>query len=265
MTALAGLAAAPPRDRMHAAYVAALLLAEAILLIVLAKLVPKLLIGSGAEVLSVWAVGGALVLGFGFARVLGGRELSTRGRVFWGLAVTFLALQIIGRADLSESAAVWDMSWLIDLGSPSSEVWRRAGALDQFFAALTLIPIWFRGAALGTTDLAERPFTRSVLGGFAVLLFGFVFGDNAGIESVVQIAAIAWVLSCVVAAALKECQQSRDRRGRQRSPNRPHAGRHPVRDHCRDRRGAAVGGGDCGRDCRFGGRLAGARRAGLCA
>ena len=191
------------QGRMRAAYVVTLLLAEAVLLIILAQLIPKLFVGDEAEVISVWAVGGTLALGYGVAHLLGARELSVRSRVFWGLLITFVALQIIGRADLSESARIWDMSWLLDLGSPSSEVWRRDGTLDEFFAALTLIPIWFRGVALGTSDLDERPFTRTVLGGFAVLLFGFVLGDNAGIESVVQIGAIVWALTCVAAVALK--------------------------------------------------------------
>ena len=197
------------RDRMHAAYVAALLLAEAILLIVLVKLLTPLLIpdAAAAETLSVWAIGGALALGFAAARLLGSRELSNRQRIFWGLAITFVALQIIGRADLSESARVWDMSWLIDLGSPSSDVWRQAGALDELIAGLMLIPIWFRGVALGSDDLDERPFTRTVLLGFAVLVVGFILADNAGVESIVQIGAIVWALVCVVAVALKNASR----------------------------------------------------------
>ena len=191
------------RGRMHLAYVAALLVSEAILLIVLAKLIPKLIAGDDAEVLSVWAVAGTLTLGFGIAHLLGSRELSGRQRVFWGLLITVIALQIIGRADLAESASVWDMSWLIDLGRPSSDVWKRAGAIDEFFAALLLIPIWFRGVALGTADLDHRPFTRTAFAGFVVLLVGFTLGDNAGIESVVQIAALAWAMTCVIAVALK--------------------------------------------------------------
>lgn len=196
------------QERIRTAYVAALLLAEAILLIILAKLVPKLVVDSDAEALSVWAVGGTLALGFAAAHQLGARtEMSARARIFWGLLITFVALQIIGRADLSESARIWDMSWLIDLGSPSSEVWRRDGALDELFAALMLIPIWFRGVALGTADLEERPLTRTVLGGFAVLIFGFVLGDNAGIESIVQISALVWALVCVAAVALKNASK----------------------------------------------------------
>ena len=191
------------RGRMHVAYVAALLLSEALLLIVVAKLIPKLIAGDDAEVLSVWAVAGTLALGFGIAHLLGSRALSGRQRVFWGLLITVIALQIIGRADLAESAAVWDMSWLIDLGRPSSDVWKRAGAIDEFFAALLLIPIWFRGVALGTADLDQRPFTRTAFAGFVVLLFGFTLGDNVGIESVVQIVALAWVMTCVIAVALK--------------------------------------------------------------
>ena len=197
------------RDRMHAAYIAALLLAEAILLIVLVKLLTPLLIpdAAAAETLSVWAIGGALALGFAAARLLGSRELGNRQRIFWGLAITFVALQIIGRADLSESARVWDMSWLIDLGSPSSDVWRQAGALDELIAGLMLVPIWFRGVALGSDDLDERPFTRTVLLGFAVLVVGFILADNAGVESIVQISAIVWALVCVVAVALKNASR----------------------------------------------------------
>ena len=267
MTAATVPAAVPDaaRDRMHAAYVAALLLAEAILLIVLVKLLTPLLIpdAAAAETLSVWAIGGALALGFAAARLLGSRELSNRQRIFWGLAITFVALQIIGRADLSESARVWDMSWLIDLGSPSSDVWRQAGALDELIAGLMLIPIWFRGVALGSDDLDERPFTRTVLLGFAVLVVGFILADNAGVESIVQISAIVWALVCVVAVALKNASRADDDPAGRRHPDRADAHGDSGRRHRGDRHRAPARRRHRRRRGRLRRRRARARRAGL--
>ena len=69
----ASLIPSTTRGRMHAAYVLTLLLSEALLLIVVAQLIPKLIAGDDAEALSVWAVAGTLALGFGIAHLLGRR------------------------------------------------------------------------------------------------------------------------------------------------------------------------------------------------
>ena len=124
-------ASAPSRRRVELAYTASLLLGEAILLIILAKLVPRIVAYDAGETLSVWAVAGALGLGFLVSRWLGSRELSMKARFWWGLIITLVALQIIGSADLSESARIWNMSWLLELGKPSSAVWREVVVLED--------------------------------------------------------------------------------------------------------------------------------------
>ena len=215
-TASAGAAAAP--RRVGQAYVAVILLAEIILLIVVAKLVPRLIAYDAGETLSVWAVAGTVLVGFAVSRWLGNPALSTGQRFWRGLAVTLIALQVIGSIDLSESARIWDMSWLLELGRPSSFVWRQeimlndgtivAGEIDQLFAALMLIPIWFRGVALGSTDLMERSYTNYALTGLFILAVSLGLADNAGIEDHVRALAVAWVVSGLVAVALKNAANS---------------------------------------------------------
>ncbi len=216
MSALtAPLTSAAPQRRMQAAYIASLLLGEAVLLILLAKLLPRLL-GGGAdgETLSVWAVGGTLVLGFAVSRWLANPELSGRQRVWRGILVTLISLQIIGAADLSESARIWDMSWLLDLGSPSSGVWREdgidesglpvVGQIDQLIAGVILIPIWFRGVALGSSEIEERNFANYAIWGFFVLAVSFPLIDNAGIEDSYRVLALLWVVVGLFTIALKQ-------------------------------------------------------------
>ncbi len=204
--------------RVEQAYVAVTLFAEIVLLVVLAKLVPRLIYGGTGESLSVWAVAGTVALGFAVSRWLGNPALTTGQRFWRGLAVTLIALQIIGSVDLSESARIWDMSWLLELGRPSSLVWRQevmlengellAGEIDQLFAALMLIPLWFRGVALGSTDLMERPYSNYALVGLFLLAISLALADNAGIESHVRPLAIVWVVSGLLAVALKNAANS---------------------------------------------------------
>ncbi|MXY86227.1 MAG: hypothetical protein F4Y95_06995, partial [Chloroflexi bacterium] len=182
---------APQRIRVQLLYTPSLLAGEAILLIILAKLIPRLVAYDAGETLSVWAVAGTLGLGFLVSRWLGRRELSMKQRFWWGLLITLVALQIIGSADLSESARIWNMSWLLELGRPSSPVWREVvlledgtaipGEIDQLFAAFMLIPIWFRGVALGNADLVERPFAAYALSGLVILAFALPLADNSGV------------------------------------------------------------------------------------
>ena len=215
MSALsARLTEANPRRRMLGAYTASLLLGEVLLLILIAKIIPRLLGGDDGETLSVWAVAGTLVLGFAVSRWLGKPELSGRQRVFAGLGLTVISLQIIGAADLSESARIWDMSWLLDLGSPSSGVWRQdgidenglpvVGQIDQLFAGLLLIPIWFRGVALGSSEVEERNFANYAIWGFFVLAVSFPFVDNARIEDGYRVLALLWVVVGIFTIALKQ-------------------------------------------------------------
>ena len=207
-----------PRLRTERAYTISLLLGEAVLLIVLAKLIPRLVAYDSGETLSVWAVGGTLALGFLISRWLGSRELTMKQRFWGGLAITLIALQVIGSIDLSESARIWNMSWVLELGRPSSLVWREqvvledgtvvAGQIDQFFAALMLIPIWFRGVALGSSNLMDRSFSNYALFGLFVLVASFAFADNAGIEDHVRALAIIWVVTGLITIALKNAANS---------------------------------------------------------
>ncbi len=212
------LTSSATRGRMEWAYTVSLLLGEVVLLIVLAKLVPRLIAYDAGETLSVWAVGGTLVLGFFVSRWLGSRELSMKQRFWWGLGTTLIALQIIGSVDLSEDARIWNMSWVLELGRPSSLVWREqvvledgtviAGEIDQLFAALMLIPIWFRGVALGSSALTDRSFSNYALFGLFVLVASFPLADNAGIEDHVRTLAIVWVVTGLITIALKNAANS---------------------------------------------------------
>ncbi len=206
------------RERVEWAYTISLLIGEAVLLILLAKLIPRLIAYDAGETLSVWAVGGTLALGFLVSRWLGSRDLSMKQRFWWGLGVTLIALQIIGSVDLSEDARIWNMSWVLELGRPSSLVWREqvvledgtviAGEIDQLFAALLLIPIWFRGVALGSSTLMDRSFSNYALFGLFVLVGSFPLADNAGIEDHVRTLAIVWVVTGLITIALKNAANS---------------------------------------------------------
>ena len=212
MTALALPQAASFR-RTETAYLAALLGAEIVLLILLAKLVPRLVAYDAGETLSVWAVAGTVLVGFAVSRWLANPSFTPAQRFWRGLAATLIALQIIGSADLSETARIWDFSWLLELGRPSSYVWNETvtladgktmpGELDQLFAALMLIPIWFRGVSLGSTDLTERPFANYAVAGLILIGISFPLADNAGIQDHVRALALVWVVLCLITVALK--------------------------------------------------------------
>ena len=216
--AAATVAPVPSRRRVEWAYTASLLLGEAVLLIILAKLIPRLIAYDAGETLTVWAVAGTLGLGFAVSRWLGSREYSTKKRFWLGLFITLVALQIIGSVDLSESARVWNMSWLLELGRPSSPVWREVvvldngstmpGEIDQLFAALMLIPIWFRGVALGSIDLTERAFSNYAVSGLVVLAFALALADNGGVVDHVRTLGIVWVIIGLLTVALKTAANS---------------------------------------------------------
>lgn len=210
--------AAPSRRRVEFAYTASLLLGEAVLLIILAKLIPRIVAYDAGETLSVWAVAGTLGLGFLVSRWLGSRELSMKARFWWGLIITLIALQVIGSADLSETGRIWNMSWLLELGRPSSAVWREAvlledgttlpGEIDQLFAALMLIPIWFRGVSLGSTDLTERGFSSYAVGGLILLALALALADNGGVVDHVRGLGVVWVVIGLLTVALKTAANS---------------------------------------------------------
>ncbi|MDE2745509.1 MAG: DUF4129 domain-containing protein [Chloroflexota bacterium] len=212
------VAASPPRRRVELVYTASLLAGEAILLIILAKLIPRLVAYDAGETLSIWAIAGTLGLGFFVSRWLGGRDFSLKQRFWWGLLITLLALQVIGSADLSESARIWNMSWLLELGRPSSPVWREIvllddgttmpGEIDQLFAAFMLIPIWFRGVALGNADLVERPFAAYAVSGLVIIAVSLALADNAGVVDHVRGLGILWVVIGLLTVALKTAANS---------------------------------------------------------
>ena len=204
--------------RIELAYISALLFGEIVLLVILAKLIPRVIAYDAGETLSVWAVAGTVLLGFGVSRWLGSRELSLKARFWWGLLITLIALQIIGAADLSESARIWNMSWLLELGRPSSPIWREVvvhadgstapGEIDQLFAALMLIPIWFRGVSLGSTDLSERSFSSYAIYGLAAIAISLALADNGGVTDHVRALGIVWVIAGLVTVALRNAANS---------------------------------------------------------
>jgi len=189
-----------------------------VLLIILAKLIPRLIAYDAGETLSVWAVGGTLGLGFLVSRWLGSQQLSMSQRFWRGLFITLVALQIIGSIDLSESARIWNMSWVLELGRPSSLVWREqvvledgtvvAGEIDQLFAALMLIPIWFRGVTLGSTDLTDRSFSNYAVVGLALIAISLALADNAGIVDHVRALGVVWVVIGLMTVALRTAANS---------------------------------------------------------
>ena len=213
MSAAAALVSPSSTRRIEVAYTAALLLGEIVLWIILAKLIPRIVAYDAGETLSVWAVAGTVLLGFGVSRWLGSREQSMARRFWLGLFITLIALQIIGSADLSESARVWNMSWLLELGRPSSPVWREAilladgttvpGEIDQLFAAMMLIPIWFRGVSLGSADLMERSFSNYAVWGLIVLAISLALADNGGVVDHVRGLGILWVVVGLLTVVLK--------------------------------------------------------------
>ncbi len=208
-------AASAPRAsrRIEIAYTASLLFGEIVLLVILAKLIPRIAAYDAGETLSVWAVGGTVLLGFGISRWLGNRELSMSRRFCYGLLITLIALQIIGSVDLSETARIWNMSWVLELGRPSSAVWRetvvladgaaRPGEIDQLFAALTLIPIWFRGVTLGSSDLMEKSFANYAVWGLAAIALSLALADNGGVVDHARGLGVLWVVVGLVTVALK--------------------------------------------------------------
>ena len=216
--ASAAAAITSSRGRVDLAYTASLLLGEVFLLIILAKLIPRLISYDAGETLSVWAVGGTVMLGFVVSRWLGSRELSMTRRFWYGFGITLIALQIIGSVDLSETARIWDMSWVLELGRPSSAVWLEVvvledgstmpGEIDQLFAALMLIPLWFRGVALGSADLSERPFSNYAVSGLVVLAVSLALADNAGVVDHVRALGIVWVVIGLLTVALKTSANS---------------------------------------------------------
>ena len=216
--AVTALTAAGSSRRIDRAYTASLLLGEIVMLIILAKLIPRVVAYDAGETLSVWAVAGTVLLGFGVSRWLGNRELSTARRFSYGLLITLVALQIIGSADLSESARIWNMSWVLELGRPSSPVWREAvlladgssvpGEIDQLFAALMLIPIWFRGVSLGSADLTERSFANYAVYGLIMIAFALALADNGNVVDHVRGLGILWVVVGLLTVVLKNASNT---------------------------------------------------------
>ncbi len=199
--------------RVELAYTASLLFGEIVLLVILAKLIPRIVAYDAGETLSVWAVGGTLLLGFGVSRWLGNRVLSMSRRFWYGLLVTLIALQIIGSVDLSETARIWDLSWVLELGRPSSAVWRETvvlangstvpGEIDQLFAALMLIPIWFRGVNLGSSDLTEQSFANYAVYGLIAIALSLALADNGGVVDHARGLGVLWVVAGLITVALK--------------------------------------------------------------
>ena len=175
---------------------------EALLLVVLASLVPRML-GADAEAPSAWAivllVGGAAL----FSYRLGEAELSGGQRWLLGVAMSVVVLQVVARVDLSETARVWSLEWLREVTDPESGAWRGSERLDHLLSVGMLALAWFRGVALGGADLEERSLPSMLPVTVAVFAVGFVAGDGAGVIGTVRASALAFLAVALLAVAFR--------------------------------------------------------------
>ena len=184
----------------------AVVLLEGLLLIVVAGFVPRA-VGAHGEVPSAAAVlvllgGGAL-----FAHRLSEAELPAGGRWLLGVLASIVALQVVGRVDLSETWRVWSFAWAADVSDPESGAWRGSQHLDHVLAMAVLAFAWFRGVALGSSDLAGRSLAHLLPVAVIVFAAGFLAGDGAQIIDRVRIAALAFLAVALLAVAFRNAQR----------------------------------------------------------
>ena len=179
---------------------------EALLLVVLAILVPKV---TGAEAEAPSALAVLLVVGLGtvFAYRLGEADLSGTRRWVLGVTVTIVVLQVVARVDLSETARVWSLGWVSELTDPDSGAWRGADRFDHTLGAAMLGLAWFRGVALGNQDLEERSLTPMLPVAVGVFALGFLAGDGARVMDTVRIAALAFLAVALLAMAFRNARR----------------------------------------------------------
>ena len=193
-------------DPRAAVVAGAVVLLEALLLLVLAGLVPK---ATGAEAETPSAVAVLVVVGLGALVAYGQGESDLSGPKRWllGVAVSVVVLQIVSRVDLSETARVWSLGWVADATDPDSGAWRGSERFDHTLSVAMLALAWFRGVALGGRDLEERSLTPLLPAAVGIFGLGFLVGDAAGTIDTVRIAALAFLAVGLVAVAFRNARR----------------------------------------------------------
>ena len=122
------------------------LVVEAMPIVVIVAVIGKIP-GNHSETLSAWGVLGLMAVAMFATRWLAQREISNTQRWVLGALLTVVALQIVGRLDLSESLRVWDFGWIGDLSEPDSDAFRKFGRVDHTIDGVLLFFVWFRNRA----------------------------------------------------------------------------------------------------------------------
>ena len=181
-------------------------LLEGLLLIVVAGLVPRM-VGAHGEIPSAAAVLVLLGAGALYAHRLDEADLPGGRRWLLGVAVSVVALQVVGRVDLAETTQIWSFAWAADISDPGSGAWRGSEHLDHVLGMAVLTFAWFRGVALGNSDLAERSLAQMVPIAVIVFVVGFLAGDGAQIVDRVRVAALAFLAVALLAVAFRNAQR----------------------------------------------------------
>lgn len=195
-------------DFEHGTLSVATLIVEAMPIVVIVALIGKLP-GNHAETLSAWGVLGLMAVAMFATRWLAQREISNTQRWMLGALLTVVALQVIGRLDLSESLRIWDFGWIGDLSDPDSDAFRKFGRVDHTVDGFLLFFVWFRGVLLGTSDVTERGLQGPAA--FAAVAFaaGFVGGNDFGIEGTVRLAALSYVMVGLAVVAFRAASRAK--------------------------------------------------------
>ncbi len=197
---------APPRtssrDFRATTLLVVTLLMESMPLIAIVAVLGKLP-GNHAETLSAWGVLGLVATAVLTTRWLSGLDISANRRRLLGALLTIVALQVIGRMDLSESLRFWDVGWISELADPDSDAFRKFGRVDHVTSGFLLIFVWFRGVFLANVDPEERGLMFPIA--LAALFFGigFIGGDDLRVASTVRITALAYVMIVLSVVAFR--------------------------------------------------------------
>jgi hypothetical protein len=206
MTAALRRLAGEDADARGTVAAAAVVLLEGLLLIVVAGFIPRA-VGAHGEIPSAAAVLVLLAAGALFAHRLSEADLPGEQRWLLGVVVSVVALQVVGRVDLSETWRVWSFGWAADVSDPDSGAWSGSQRLDHVLGMAVLTFAWFRGVALGSSDLAGRSLAPLLPVAVLVFVAGFLAGDGAQIIDRVRIAALAFLAVGLLAVAFRNAQR----------------------------------------------------------
>lgn len=206
MTMLVQTLAGKEADARGVVAAGALLVIEGLLILVMASLLPRA-VGAHGEIPSVWTVFVLLGLGALLSYRLGESELPGASRWALGVVATVVAIQVVARVDLSETARIWSFGWALDLTDPDSGAWRGSERLDHVIATALLALAWFRGAALGNQDLTERSLPPILPVAVLVFAAGFLAGDATEVLGRVRAAALAFLAVALLAVAFRNARR----------------------------------------------------------